>query len=427
MFPRRPSGFARRAALIIAAWTICLGVIFTGSFLTLTWSVETALFDRVLEGESAAFRSAEDHEAEIWVPSTPGVEGAADLGALVDRLPPGFDPGQSGTQVLRAEDGRTIRAIALEPELGPASRVVMMDTGSLLNHQHRTTRYLVYLGLAALLVILLTAAVSYIAGQQIASPVRGLSRLISRQATDSHPDQFAAGFGDGELGQVAAAFEANLAETRAALQREQTFNVGLSHELRTGLQTARQALELLRLPLSDTPRPDLLDRMERAIIGMQDASEAVLWLTRTDDATPIPITPVLAASVRSLQPTAKARSTLLTMTVEDEAELPIPAEVLTVLASNLLRNAILHSGSKTVRLTATKTGFQVQDLGRGLTAEQKQAFLAGGAIPEPAGAGLGLLLCRRLAERFGGRVTFRDRPDGGTCMDLTLDEAANAG
>jgi signal transduction histidine kinase len=36
------------------------------------------------------------------------------------------------------------------------------------------------------------------------------------------------------------------------------------------------------------------------------------------------------------------------------------------------------------------------------------------------GIGLGLALCKRIAERHGGGVAYADRPGGGACFTLRL-------
>ncbi len=415
-----PTDFAGRASLIIGAWVACLGAIFAISVLGLSWWVEREIFSSLLEAESEAFREADSHANKVWVPGAPGVEGADSIAALGRRLPPSFDPGRPGPQIVVAEDGRDVRAIALDPELGERSRIVMMDTSQVLDRQQRVNRYIGLVGLAALFVLLSASAVSYFAGRQIALPVKRLSRLLSGSSGGPVPAGFAATFGPGELGHVAGVLEHSLVQTQQALEREKTFNAGLSHELRSGLQAAEHAVELLRLGPRPKARDEILNRLDRALLGMKDASEAVLWLARGDHPPAIPLTAAIRHTMASLERLAGLRHVRLEFESDGELVAEFPAEVVAVVLSNLVRNAIHHANTPLVRVSVGRTGFAVRDFGRGLTEAQRAAIERGHGIPDASGAGLGLVLCRRLVERFNGSLAFRFPEDGGVEVFVDL-------
>lgn len=92
----------------------------------------------------------------------------------------------------------------------------------------------------------------------------------------------------------------------------------------------------------------------------------------------------------------------------------LPEEVLDVILSNLVRNAIRHSGGSKIRVQGSDTSVEVEDDGKGLTAQQLKTFTAGSSIESAAGAGLGLILSRRLAERFGLRLELESSEYGTT-------------
>lgn len=93
--------------------------------------------------------------------------------------------------------------------------------------------------------------------------------------------------------------------------------------------------------------------------------------------------------------------------------IPIPTEALCIVLSNLLRNA-RAAGAHDIRVTATATArswqLTVEDDGVGLT----------NAARYPAGAGLGIVLCRRLAARHGGILELASRIGNGTRAIITV-------
>lgn len=419
-----PTGFAGRASVIIGAWVISLCAIFAATLLGMSWWVEREIYSSLLEAESEAFRAAGAHEGEAWAPGSPSVADPGGIAVPGRRLPAGLDPGRFGPQPVESRDGSTLRAVALNPELGARSRIVLMDARQVGDRQTRVHRYSALLGLAALFVLLAGSAVSYLAGRQIALPVQRLSSLLGAGSGGMAPAGFAASFGRGELGHVAGVLEHSLIQTRHALEREKTFNAGLSHELRSGLQAAEHAAELLRLGSAPKARNDVLDRLDRAIQGMREASEAVLWLTRTGQPPVVPLTAVIRKAATNLGRLAGQRRIQIEFESDGDLRAAAPSEVVAVVASNLVRNAIQHADTPRVRISVARTGFAIRDFGRGLSRPQRDAIERGDDIPEASGAGLGLSLSRRLVERFNGTLTFQFPDDGGVEVVVDLSGAA---
>jgi two-component system, sensor histidine kinase len=102
--------------------------------------------------------------------------------------------------------------------------------------------------------------------------------------------------------------------------------------------------------------------------------------------------------------------------------------------SNLVKNAILHSGARTVTLSyAEEQGpdgrecvWAVTDNGRGIdAADRPSLFLPFSRITDPErtradGSGLGLFVTRTAAELLGGTVTYESPQQGGSRFVLRL-------
>ncbi|MBV9396957.1 MAG: PocR ligand-binding domain-containing protein [Bryobacterales bacterium] len=104
------------------------------------------------------------------------------------------------------------------------------------------------------------------------------------------------------------------------------------------------------------------------------------------------------------------------------------------LFQNLIGNAIKYRGPSPpcIRISGQKCGSQwriaVSDNGMGIDPEYHQTIfgvfkrLHGTKIP---GTGIGLSICQRIVERYGGRLWVESQPDAGATFYLTLPIAEN--
>jgi signal transduction histidine kinase len=63
---------------------------------------------------------------------------------------------------------------------------------------------------------------------------------------------------------------------------------------------------------------------------------------------------------------------------------------------------------------------QVADTGPGLPAELGPAIFAPFVSTKPAGAGLGLSICKRIVEAHGGEIAAANRPNRGAAFTVRL-------
>jgi signal transduction histidine kinase len=94
---------------------------------------------------------------------------------------------------------------------------------------------------------------------------------------------------------------------------------------------------------------------------------------------------------------------------------PLPRTLLRVVLRNFIANAVA-AGARTVRVATVSSGdwwtLAVDDDGVGLR--------IGTMMRHPGGNGIGLGLCRRIAERRGGSLELTDSPLGGTQAALRV-------
>ena len=107
-----------------------------------------------------------------------------------------------------------------------------------------------------------------------------------------------------------------------------------------------------------------------------------------------------------------------------------PAQIEQVLI-NLVKNAVEAGAppdSIQVRVAEAAGGFSIQilDHGSGMPEEVLRNALLPFYSTKPAGAGLGLTVCREVIEAHGGRISLANRPDGGLAVSLWLPSRAGA-
>ena len=108
---------------------------------------------------------------------------------------------------------------------------------------------------------------------------------------------------------------------------------------------------------------------------------------------------------------------------------PMSGEYFGKVVNELVQNAFKFSGAGTpvqVTLAGTADGvaFSVSDRGRGFSAEQSQRIGAyqqfDRKLQEQQGLGLGLVICKRLAELHGGTLAIGGSAIGGATVVITL-------
>jgi PAS domain S-box-containing protein len=229
--------------------------------------------------------------------------------------------------------------------------------------------------------------------------------------------------------------EANRQLARA--DRDKTrFLAGASHDLLQPLHAARLfTAALAREP--GPPRPELVARIESAIVAAEDLLRALLDISRFDagGVTPQPgrveLGPFLRDLIETSRPIAEAKGLVvragpLPGAVESDAGL------LRSVIQNFLTNAIRYTPTGGVLVGTRRRGdlwrIDVVDTGVGIDADQVETifdeFTRLNAV-EAEGAGLGLALVRRIVRLIGGRVEVSSRPGRGSRFSLYLPAAGS--
>lgn len=201
-----------------------------------------------------------------------------------------------------------------------------------------------------------------------------------------------------------------------------------AHEVRNPLASIVSALDLLKGPLGETDRAEVIALAEARVGHLRSLLDDSLRLVRSFRGLPEPVDLAeVLASARAL-----AVGDPLFQGIELVLEVPDPlpqpfsyAEPLRQALTNLLINAAHAQGpGGRVRLVveadAREVCVAVVDQGPGIPASLRERVFEPFWTTKPQGTGLGLAFVRRLAEASGGRALAADTPPPGARLEIRL-------
>ncbi|TVQ23773.1 MAG: hypothetical protein EA383_13180, partial [Spirochaetaceae bacterium] len=240
-----------------------------------------------------------------------------------------------------------------------------------------------------------------------------------------------------ELSQAVTALE----ESNAT--KDRFFSI-LSHDLRGPITGMNRLMERIVSNPEDFS-PDELTEIHEALLqtsrGLGSMLENLLEWSRLQrnqialDTQEIPVDALIRSVIEAYQVAAHAKNIDIGLSCTEELQVYSDIHRVRTIIENLLNNAIKFTpvdGSVTVGCTEVDRDghsvarIEIHDTGKGIPAHElkrifmiDEVFRTEGTAGE-RGSGLGLTLCRELAERLGGRVWLESEEGHGTqaCLEL---------
>lgn len=238
--------------------------------------------------------------------------------------------------------------------------------------------------------------------------------------------------------------EEAIRETNRALQAAngdlERFANSVSHDLREPLRMIGIYCELLKRDYSgevDSRAREMITgcvegarRMGALIDDLLDYARATSELDKPEQ--PLSLDSALDAALLNLH--AAIEEAAATVTHDPLPALRLGAAHAQLLFQNLVGNALKYRRPVPPRIhvSARREGdewiFSVQDNGIGIPAEYRDTvfvmFKRLHTASEYSGTGLGLTICRKLVERYGGRIWLESEPGEGTTFFFSIPEQA---
>jgi signal transduction histidine kinase len=229
---------------------------------------------------------------------------------------------------------------------------------------------------------------------------------------------------------------ADVTERERRRQAERDFVTNASHELRTPVTAIASAVEALNAGAKDVPesRERFIDLIGRQAERLTRLTSALLTLaraqTRQEDVMlePVELRALLAEIADSSDP---SEGVAIRVDCPEELAAVGQRDIVEQVVSNLVGNAVKHTVSGEIVLTARRRGsrtvIEVADTGPGVPREAQTRIFDRFYSADRArrdGFGLGLTIARDAAEAIGGSLEIESEPGRGTTARVVLPAAA---
>ena len=259
--------------------------------------------------------------------------------------------------------------------------------------------------------------------RRVIKPVQDLSDQVRTIAATRTYQPLQMNFADDEVGELARICDKALKRFHEALLRERLFTADISHELRTPLTIIQTSAELLEMDKSGK-RPDLIAKILQGCHSLKDLLNIFVNLARNtafEAQESDSVHDTLDSVIEYYKPRAEEKKLKLNFKVNAACPGFFSPVIISTIAGNLIKNALLYTKEGEVTVTETATGFEVFDTGEGIDPSLKDKIFmpyTRGSNEEP-GSGMGLSIVKRLCDRFGWGIELI-ASDVGSHFKVTL-------
>ncbi len=245
-----------------------------------------------------------------------------------------------------------------------------------------------------------------------------------------------------DLDRMADNLQQKINELEDRIKSQEAFTGAFAHELKTPMTSIIGFADILRQgDVDESTRTMAADYIYSESRRLERLSFKLLDLLMIKKDEPVmkktAITPFLKDACRMLAPVLKKRNVELHVSSGGGSVLMEP-DLMRSLIYNLIDNAskaIDGKGRVDVEGHVSELGavFTVRDNGRGMEAAElahiTEAFYRTdkNRSRSQGGVGLGLALCKRIAELHGGSISFESAPGEGTTVTVEIKTGAGAG
>ena len=407
-----------KLALTFALFGAVVSLLLSLGLSFIAHSLGERLVDETLNAEIDDYISRRSRNPESLPPSTISIQGfLLEQGQGNETIPSELRSLHEGKFQLTLHD--TPYRVAVIDKNGDRYFMLFNET-----HQRlREKMFLMYLVSGALIMVLISAwAGWWLAGRGVA-PIKELERRVSRASPEDNAEAVAQGFAGDEIGQLAKVFSAYLKRMRAFIDRERNFTSDVSHELKTPLTIVQSVLELMEDgKQSPDKQKERIEKIARANREMVNLTTALLLMARenSDDAV-VQTCDVCKVVSMAIEMNRHLLSKKTKVEVACFAHPNIPSEhtLLSIVVSNLIRNAFTYTPSGSISITVEGGSLTVSDTGTGIHGEEigkvfQKHFKGSGS----SGSGIGLSLVKRICDRYGWETIIDSTEGHGTTAQL---------
>jgi signal transduction histidine kinase len=271
--------------------------------------------------------------------------------------------------------------------------------------------------------IFLVFIIARILSKKLSGPVAELSSQLSRINPDQRGIQLSDRFEDDEVGRIAQAFDSYTRKMDDYVEKQAAFAAMASHELRSPLTIIKTSADLISFHKDDAVIDLHLQKIQRASSNMANMIHALLAVTRdspTNNADEIiQLYPVIDEIIAASNAEILAKRIKVENNLERNISINSDKTLVTVVLSNLIRNAVRHGQDSSITITMEAQTLSVTDSGMGIDREElSNIFKLGYRGQNSQGYGIGLYISKLICDHKGWSLHLQKNNLGGTTASV---------
>jgi signal transduction histidine kinase len=328
---------------------------------------------------------------------------------------------------------------ALMPISGTGGLVVV--TADLFQLERTLRAYWLWMVPVGVVAVILAWFTGVAITRQAVLPLKQISTAMQRFAEGNFQLEPVRSTGDGELGELAHAYNSALHQVQSALaQRDRSeaeirqFIADAGHELRTPLTVVMGYLDVLDDGVREAPiLQHVVATMRQESRRMRALIERLIYLARLERGEPVArqvvdVSDVVSRVVGSAAP--EAHATIAVTAVPDARVVADETDIFEAIR-NMVENALKYAPGSDVAVSTAVQGDDVvvvvRDHGPGMSDQDRahafDRFYRGHGVDGVDGSGIGLSIVKRATERAGGTVSVESREGAGAAFMIRLPRA----
>ncbi len=397
--------------------TLGLSLLFTALIFLLVYVIEDQVFVNQVKVEQAAFEQIiDDANPQLirdWQPINRNIQRIDSLDNLPNSLPAtalSVLAERLGVHEYFDDDNAMFIASLMVPN--NADRVYLVyDVKDLLVVRNTKRTLFILIGGLTLIIALVAVLLARRLTKSTLAPVSRLNHALQNNDLDDVVIELANEFSEDEIGVLAHELAQALEQVRKSAEREYQFNRGVSHELRSPMQVAQSATELIHLVAGDShaqlSKP--IARLQRSISEMTQIAEAFLWLAsdRVVEKSERCSLDALKKMLTAIQSGFHTHEIVVNTAPLTAHYYPLPSTVLSVVLRSLIRNAVVHGAPSTIMVDMQADRITVSNSVTSVTHND-------------SGFGIGLSIVQRICDRFGCELNTQLQGDNRYCSSLVF-------